>query len=227
MSFSAISLIALTLSATGADAESRCYGTPANGRLERGVRLETEGPNFAPYSSTGVLLGRTYVHSKVAAVVQAAWEQLHKSSPGKIFVYGETGWSDGGRFKPHKTHQNGLSVDFMVPILDAGGKSVPLPTSVFNKFGYDLDFDARGRLDEYRIDFEAMADHIYHLHRQAGKVDGIRLKRVIFDPRLQPFLWKTKRGPYLKKHVTFSRRQAWVRHDEHYHADFEVGCKAL
>ena len=123
--------------------ESVCYGTTANGRLQNGVQLPASGPNFSSYSSIGSLAGRTYVHSKVQAVVVATYKALEASDPGKVFVYGETGWESGGRIRPHKTHQNGLSVDFMVPVLK-GGTSVPIPTSPLNKFGYDLEFDDSG-----------------------------------------------------------------------------------
>ena len=79
--------------------------------------------------------------------------------PNKLFKYAETGFEAGGKFKPHKTHQNGLSVDFMVPVVNASGESVHLPTHPFNRFGYDIEFDKDGRLDEWRIDYEAMAAH--------------------------------------------------------------------
>jgi penicillin-insensitive murein endopeptidase len=44
---------------------------------------------------------------------------------------------------------------------------MPLPTSPLNNFGYGLEFDATGRLDDLRIDFEAIAEHIYQLERAA------------------------------------------------------------
>jgi penicillin-insensitive murein DD-endopeptidase len=98
--------------------ESMCYGTPEKGRLGHGVQLPPEGKNFQAYSWLGDQIGRTYVHSKVRDVVISSYEALEGSAPETIYVYGETGWPSGGRFRPHKTHQNGLSVDFMVPITD-------------------------------------------------------------------------------------------------------------
>ena len=89
------------------------------------------------------------------------------------FVYGETGWAGGGRFKPHRTHQNGTSVDFMVPVRNDAGASVPLPRGYGDRYGYDLEFDASGHL------------------------------------------------------LTFMAAKPWIRHDEHYHVDFAVPCKAL
>lgn len=203
--------------------ESICYGTSSNGSLENGVSFPNSGPNFQSYSSLGWLLGRTYVHGKVRTAVLAAYKELETGAPGKVFVYGESGWESGGRIRPHKTHQNGLSVDLMVPVV-LDGESVPLPTGLFNKYGYSLEFDSKGRSGEYRIDFEALGEHLYRLHRAAIST-GIDISRVIFEVPLQEHLRKTKRGPYLWQHIAFSKRPAWVRHDEHFHVDFLVRCK--
>ena len=211
---------------TAAASESTCFGTTGNGRLENGVKLPASGKNFSSYSLLGRTLGRTYVHSKVAATVADAFGSLEDTRPETVFVYGETGFQSGGSFRPHKTHQNGLSVDFMIPVQNKKGESIPLPTHAFNKWGYDLEFDAEGRLDDMTIDWEAMADHLAALHK-AAKANGIGIWRVIFDPKLQPFLWNTKNGAYLRANLQFSTRRSWVRHDDHYHVDFEVPCKGM
>ena len=202
------------------------YGTTSNGRLECGVQLPSKGPNFTSYSKIGELLGRTYVHSKVKKVVVDAYKKLELDAPGKIFKYAETGLKEGGRFKPHKTHQNGLSIDFMVPVSNKQGQSVHLPTHMFNKFGYAIEFDKAGNYSDVAIDFEAMAAHLVCLHK-AAHTQGINIWRVIFDPELQPFLMKTKYETYLRTHIQFSKKRSWVRHDEHYHVDFAVPCKPL
>ena len=205
---------------------SVCYGTTSTGKLENGWKLPSSGANFSAHWTVGRMIGRSYVHSSVYSVVLEAYEQLGKQMPDRVFVYGETGWKDGGQFKPHKTHRNGLSVDFMVPVLDERGASVELPSSVLNKWGYNLEFDANGELEELRIDFEAIGEHIYQLDVVA-KQHGIGIWRVIFDPQLQPLLESSPRWPYLKQNVQFSTKRSWVRHDEHYHVDFEVPCKPL
>jgi penicillin-insensitive murein endopeptidase len=158
-------------------------------------------------------------------VVLEAYAALEKQRPGTVFVYGETGLSGGGRFRPHKTHQNGLSVDFMVPVKNGAGESVPLPTWPTNKFGYSIDFDPRGRYDDLAIDFEAMALHIESLSRAAAKAD-VGISRVIFDPKLQPYLHETEAWPRIA-HLQFSKKRSWVRHDEHYHIGFELPCEPL
>lgn len=218
-----ISILILVTSSAFAG-ESICYGTTSNGRLEHGVKLPSEGANFVSYSKTAELLGRTYVHSKVRDILLESYKRLETKSLGKVYKYAETGFQQGGQFKPHKTHRNGLSVDFMVPVVNEKGKSVHLPTHFFNKLGYSIEFDDVGKYEAYKIDYEALAAHIVSLHSVA-KNNGVGLWRVIFDPKLQPYLMQTKYGDYLKRHIQFSKNRSWVRHDEHYHVDFDVPCK--
>ena len=125
--------------------QSICYGTTSDGRLEGGVKLPGKGSNFISYSRVANIAGRTYVHSEVKNIVIAAYEVLEKSHPDKKYKYAETGKRNGGQFKPHKTHQNGLSVDFMTPMKNKDGKSVHLPTHPFNRLGYDIEFDSKNQ----------------------------------------------------------------------------------
>jgi penicillin-insensitive murein endopeptidase len=166
------------------------------------------------------------VHSKVREVVLAAYAALQTTAPSKVFVYGETGWKSGGRFRPHRTHQNGLSVDFFVPVTDANGKSVPLPTGVGNKWGYSIEFGANAKYGEYSIDFEALAEHLYQLH-SAAKANDVGISLVILDPPFLPKLFAAARGRYLEQNLPFMRGKSWWRHDEHYHVDFSVPCKPI
>lgn len=205
-------------------APSICYGSTANGRLENGVRLPSEGANFVAYSDIAVLAGRTYVHSEVYEILLAAWKVLEKEQPDKVYKYAETGFEEGGEFSPHKTHRNGLSVDFMTPMINGDGKSVHLPTHPFNRFGYDIEFDEKGHYKDLRVDYEALAAHIVALHK-ATQARGHKIWRVIFDPKLQAGLYDTRYGDYIREHIQLSKKPSWVRHDEHYHVDFIVPCK--
>jgi penicillin-insensitive murein DD-endopeptidase len=223
---SAIFLVgfALSICVRAGESESVCYGTASLGRLEGGVQIPESGINFSPYSTLGVTLGRTYVHSKVAATIAEAYTALATSTPDKRYVYGESGWSSGGRIQPHRTHQNGLAVDFFVPVLDEAGGSVALPTGATNKFGYGIEFDSHARYEGLAIDFEAIADHLYELHNAARK-NGIGIQRVIFEKAFIPRLYVTKRGAFVKSSVPFMQGEPWIRHDEHYHVDFAIPCK--
>jgi penicillin-insensitive murein endopeptidase len=204
--------------------ESICYGTTSNGSLKNGVQLPSNGKNFEGYSSIARIAGRTYVHSSVRDIFTGAYKRLESLEPDKIYKYAETGFEEGGQFKPHKTHRNGLSVDFMTPVVDEKLISVHLPTHPLNKFGYNIEFDKNDKYEKYSIDYVALAAHIVVLHKEAKKL-GFELWRVIFDPKLQPKLLKTKYGKYLKANIQFSKKRSWVRHDEHYHVDFLVPCK--
>lgn len=204
---------------------STCYGTTSRGKLENGVALPASGANFESYTFLSGILGRNYVHSTVRDIIVESYRDLHKNYPGKLYKYAETGFQQGGKFKPHKTHQNGLSVDFAVPVKKSG-KSAYLPTNVFNKWGYDIEFDKQGRYRDYVIDYEAMAAHIVSLYETATR-HGVKIWRVIFDPGLQRYLYQTREGVFIKKHIFIPKKKSWVRHDDHYHVDFIVKCKPL
>jgi penicillin-insensitive murein endopeptidase len=114
----------------------------------------------------------------------------------------------------------------MVLVRDSAGKSVALPTNPLNRYGYDLEFDRQGRMKEYRIDFETIALHLETLDLLV-KRHGIGIERVIFDSAYLPILFATSRGGALQSKMSFMLRQAWVRHDEHYHVDFALPCRPL
>ncbi|TLU65695.1 replication initiation protein [Thalassotalea litorea] len=221
-----LSFLLIVFSCSTLAAQSTCYGTTANGSLQQGVKLPADGKNYVGYSRIARISGRTYVHSKVKAIVVDAYKLLEAEQPNKVFKYAETGFAEGGEFKPHKTHRNGLSVDFMTPVIDESGQSVHLPTHPFNKFGYEIEFDSKDRFEEFQLDYVALAAHIVALHKSA-KQHGVDLWRVIFDPKLQPKLFATSYGEYLQQHIQFSKRRSWVRHDEHYHVDFAIQCQEL
>jgi penicillin-insensitive murein endopeptidase len=212
--------------ATASAAGSTCYGAPGQGRLQGGVPLPSQGQNYVPYSTLGVALGRTYVHQTVRDIVVDAYEAMRISAPEKRFMYGETGLATGGPFKPHRTHQSGISVDFMVPVIDRAHRSVLLPTAIQNKFGYGLEFDDSGSLDDLQIDFEAMAEHIYQL-AEAAKKRQVKIKTVIFQKELRELLFQTRRGGVLRDSVPFMKTTPWIKHDEHYHVEFSLQCRPL
>ena len=217
-------LVVIVLLPLMAKAEtSTCFGTTSNGSLRNGVKLPSEGANYEGYSNIARLAGRTYVHSTVRDIIVSAYKDLETEQPSKVYKYAETGFKEGGQFKPHKTHRNGLSVDFMTPVINKSGQSVHLPTTIFNKFGYNIEFDVKDHYDGLFIDYDAIAAHIVALHKQAKK-QGHDLWRVIFDPKLQPNLYKTEYEQYLKENIQFSKKRSWVRHDEHYHVDFAIPC---
>ena len=165
-----ICILLVLLSFSSYAVESVCYGTTSNGSLKNGTQLPSSGENFVGYSSIARIAGRTYVHSAVRNIVINAYKQLENLEPHKVYKYAETGFKDGGKFKPHKTHRNGLSVDFMTPVINKGGLSVHLPTHPLNKFGYNIEFDDNDKYDDYSIDYVALAAHIVTLHKESKKL---------------------------------------------------------
>jgi penicillin-insensitive murein endopeptidase len=209
-----------------ADASTR-YGSIGNGRLSNGVQLPSQGDNFVAYSVPGVELGRTYVHGLVRQAVLDSYANVRKTMPDKIYVYDETGFSYGGPIRSHRTHQAGLSIDFMVPILNNENLSVRLPSTPLNKFGYELEFDEQGHIPGFRIDFDAMAEHLYQISIVAHQ-HGIAIKRVIFDQHLMERLFSNSRhGAELRGTMPFMKGCPCIRHDEHYHIDFRISCPPL
>ncbi len=219
-----VSILLLFLTLDSHAKESQCFGTTSNGRIENSVQLPIKGDNFVIYNSLGNLFGRNFVHSKVYDVVVNSFEQLAQKHPRFKYKYGETGWKYGGEFKPHKTHQNGLSVDIMVPVIDEKMQPVYFPSNLSNQFGYGVEFDSNGEYGDYRIDFEALALHLVELHKESLK-QGVDIWRVIFAPEFQTKLYQTNQAKYLQENLTFMKNKAWIRHDEHYHIDFKVKCK--
>lgn len=203
---------------------SRCHGSVANGRLEGGRRLPYVGENYRAYSLLGFLAGRTFTHESVRDTILAAYRELHEHHPELRFLYAESGWPWGGRFAPHRTHANGTSVDFHVPVRTLSGEVTELPVSVFNKLGYSISFDNAAQSGQYKIDFEALALHLQALDR-AARERGISIARVIFEPRLQRKLFATKSGAQISRSLSFNSSPVWVPHDQHYHVDFKVPCK--
>lgn len=200
------------------DEPSETSGSSAAGSLSHGRRLPCRGENFASYSWPACLLGRNSVHSELREIIIGAYRDLAAERPEVRFVYGEMAWPRGGNFWPHKTHQNGLCADFFVPVLQ-DGRSIPLPVSPWNKFGYGLEFDSAGRLESMVIDYESMGAHILALNRHASR-RGFAIAFVILDNPLQVQLAKTPSGRLAMATVRFSRLPSWVRHDEHYHIEF-------
>jgi len=133
------------------------------------------------------LVGRTYVHSQVKNIIVDAYQTLQKSHSDKRYKYAETGLENGSKLNSHKTHQNGLSIDFMTPVVDEKGQSVHLPTLVFNRFGYDIEFYEQGQFEQFKVDYTALAAYIVELHTSAT-AKGYDLWRVTFDPTLQGFI---------------------------------------
>jgi penicillin-insensitive murein endopeptidase len=226
VSTAAITLLLLVVLDSAPDALS--FGSGGCGKLQGGVALPCSGPNFEAHSDAACMMGRNFLHPLVQkTVVEAflveAFQQLEASAKSRRWQYGEMGKQEGGPLWPHKTHQNGLSADFFVPVVDKNAQPELLPISALNKLGYDLDLDKEGKLKELAIDWRAVGAHLLALEA-AGKRHGVRIERVILTPDFHAELFKE--SPGIKRLAPrFMKQEAWVRHDEHYHVDFEIPRK--
>ena len=186
--------------------------------VQNAKRLASKGANFQTYSRFLSAIGRTHVHEKVRDAMVEAYASLEKRTPDVIYVYGETGWKNGGNFWPHRTHRNGMCVDFMVPV-----KKANIPTTLFlwpgNAWGYNVRFDEHGKHNAYSIDFEAMVEHLDAL-QNACKLFSLKIKVVIVDLPLLALLKKSDTHQKLKG-IPFAAFKAWFPHDSHYHVEFE------
>lgn len=194
------------------DTPSVSYGTPDSRSMDHGKRLPTAGPNFRAYSRLGAALGRIAVNGKVREVVIEAYGQLAQTHPDLRFVYGETGWPSGRSFKPHRTHQNGMSVDFMVPVRKQG-RITTLSTAPWRKFGYAIEFDSTGKAGDVTIDFEAVALHLAALD-EAATAHGLTVQRVIFAAEFVTRLDQVPGAWRLVAKLNWFQGTPWVRHDD-------------
>lgn len=121
---------ALTLAAPAtASAASRALGTPSNGRLVGGVPLAAESPwwftwHFADRAGPNPSWRRYGTERLVATLerVLTSYEQAHPDA-ARIGV-ADLSRPGGGRFPPepgslgHRSHQNGLDADVLLPRRD-------------------------------------------------------------------------------------------------------------
>ncbi|MEN0047691.1 MAG: hypothetical protein AAF806_11585, partial [Bacteroidota bacterium] len=98
------------------EGNSKAIGSPGNGQLENPHLMPYSGENFRYFSPLSYyILDDAYLHSKVRSTLLSAYEECKKTCEGTKFRVMECANKAGGKMLLHRTHQNGLSVDFMVP----------------------------------------------------------------------------------------------------------------
>lgn len=205
---------------------SKSIGTVSNGKLVNGYKIDRKGANYKFFSLFDYyILGRCYVHSDIYNIVNDSYEKLEKVYPNYVFRIMECSKKKGGRPFPHRTHQNGTSIDFMTPLIKNGEKK-----TFYDHIGmwrYVINFNSKGELNgnkKVKIDFDKTAKHILILEASARK-NGYRIKKVILETNLKDEIFISKYGKELKiSGIYFVRNLAPkvnALHDDHYHIDLE------
>ncbi len=205
--------------------ESVVHGSTGQGKLEHAYLMPFRGPNFSCFSPISYyLLDNAYTSSRVHAALIEAYSICVSTCPGRHFRVMELSNKGGGSMALHRTHQNGLSADFMVPLSNRKG-----PVYRYARLGlwhYLLQFDDDGKLKLSKgtsIDFETMAQHLLALD-DAALQNGLSIKKVILKIELKDDLFATPSGQeLLRRGIYFAQALppgVNAMHDDHYHVDF-------
>jgi len=202
-------------------------GNPGFGTLENAYQVEHKTNNSKYYSPLSYyLMGNAYVNSKLYQTLLDAYKECEQTCPRIDFRIMECSDKKGGKLLMHRTHKNGLSVDFMVPKIE-NGKQIKRYDNL-GLFHSLLDFDSSGRFKlnkRVEIDFETISRHIIALDN-AAKANGLIVSKVILKQNLKDDLYETEFGKEIRRRsIYFVRnlsKDVDMAHDDHYHIDFEV-----
>jgi len=204
---------------------SKSIGSVKNGSLENGRRFPKKGDNFKYFSKwTYFVFSRAWVHSKIHDITIEAYNECHKTMPNRKFMIMECSNKNGGKMWPHRTHQNGTSIDFATPLKK---NDKPFHGDQWKGvFHYGMKFNESGIWNgnkKVSIDFEAMGKHILALEKAARR-RKMYIKKVLLKINLKDDFYKTTSGKKVKsKGIYFAKylpKTIDNMHDDHYHIDF-------
>lgn len=205
--------------------QSISHGIVSDGKSENGHVVPFFGINFQYFDADSYLASRAFTNEKILHIILDSYKELEHQSPERFFYLMELSNKDGGKIYPHRTHQNGLSADFMIPKLKDGQPYYGLDT--LGKNHYFLDFNENGQYVQdttISVDFDLIAKHLLILHEKAVS-NGYKISKVIIKLEYKEKLFATpngklllKRGIYFAKNLTSLINNI---HDDHYHVDFE------
>jgi penicillin-insensitive murein endopeptidase len=205
---------------------SKSIGSVREGKLQNGWLMPFQGKNFNYFSRFSYyILNNAYVHSSVYQMLMDSYRTCETTCPGNTFVLMECTRKRGGQMLIHWTHQNGTSVDFMVPKKRQDDKNIL--SNHAGMFHYLFKFDQEGKFSfspKTEIDFETMAKHILALD-DAARSHGLRIRKFLFNTNMHDELFSTPSG------IILQQRDLRIKsplsdlinkyHDDHYHVDFE------
>lgn len=205
--------------------ETKSIGSVSNGSLVNGTIIPFSGSNYSYFDTTSYLGGRAFTHQTVAKIILNTFAKIEADGVTRKFKVMEFSNEHGGKMYPHRTHQNGFSVDLMMPL-----KKNNKPYYELDNLGamhYLLEFNTQGQYVKdttISIDFEMVAREIMTMDRLAKK-NGFRIQKVIFNTFLWDELTSTSWGQILiNEGPYFTRKLEKVIndiHDDHFHIDFQ------
>ena len=205
--------------------ESVSKGSVGGGSLINGKLFPFKGKNFMYFDERSYLEGRGFLHSEVRDIVLDTYDSLSSVLPHRYFMIMECSRKNGGRMLPHRTHQNGLSIDFMMPLKKDNKPYYGLDT--LGALHYALTFDDAGKYvndDQVEIDFDIVSRQIVLLNYFAKK-NGYRINKVIIKIELKDELYQSAFGDEIKKSGIYVVQGLTPivnhMHDDHFHIDFE------
>lgn len=209
----------------GNNLESKELGSVSNGSLENGKLIPFYGKNYTYFDINSYLGSRAFTSNVTRDIILDSYKQLAINLPSRHFYLMELSNEHGGKIYPHRTHQNGLSADFMMPMLKSGTDYYGLDTLGVDH--YWLKFNDNGEYMEdtsVKVDFNVIAQHILILNEKA-KTYGYKISKVIIKVEYKDELFATEYGQKLKSSGIYIVKNLTPLindiHDDHYHVDFE------
>lgn len=210
---------------TGNEEQSISSGTVSKGTLKNGKLMPFQGDNFQYFDTLSYLRGRAYTNGQVRKSILDTYQDFINLLPNRFFYVMECSNQNGGKIHPHRTHQNGMSIDFMMPLIKDNKPYYKLDT--IGKDHYWLEFNNKGEYvkdQTIAIDFDLVALHILTLDQEARN-NGLKISKVIIKTELKDELFASENGKKLKASGIYIVKSLTPiinsLHDEHYHIDFE------
>lgn len=155
-------------------------GTPSRGRLSNGRKLESE--------YTFERSKNRYGTAELVETIGQAARAMYQKTQAELVV-NDLSRAQGGKFRPHKSHQNGLDADVGHYFIDGSGKyySANLKINAANKKDLDVNWQLVVRLQQgiYEVDelywspryIRAMKEHVLEGYgSEAWERYGTKLK---------------------------------------------------
>ncbi|NRA13654.1 MAG: penicillin-insensitive murein endopeptidase, partial [Crocinitomicaceae bacterium] len=171
--------------------KTKSIGSVSRGSLENGTLIPFSGSNFMYFDTASYLSGRAFTHHLVAQTIINTFKSFEANGKKRKFRIMEFSNEYGGKMFPHRTHQNGMSVDMMMPLMKDGKPYYDLDD--LGAMHYLLEFNKEGQYindTTISIDFQMAAEEINMMRNEASAL-GLNMTKVIFNTDLRDELFDT------------------------------------